>query len=91
LPKSHDTKTSKVSKKDNSHYFYPKNFYHAFLPKPDSYRYRNNSKKKFEKSQINIGQKSNKEREKSTNSIKMIMERAQTISAAKMKRAKSYL
>jgi hypothetical protein len=29
---SHDTKTSKVSGKDNSHDFYPKNFNHAFLP-----------------------------------------------------------
>jgi hypothetical protein len=32
---SHDTKTSKVSEKANSHDFYPKNFNHAFLPKPD--------------------------------------------------------
>jgi hypothetical protein len=27
---SHDTKTSKVSEKDNPHDFYPKNFNHAF-------------------------------------------------------------
>jgi hypothetical protein len=32
---SHDTKKSKVSEKDNPHDFYPKNFNHAFIPKPD--------------------------------------------------------
>jgi hypothetical protein len=32
---SHDTKTSKVSEKDNPHEFHPKNFNHEFLPKPD--------------------------------------------------------
>jgi hypothetical protein len=29
---SHDTKTSKVSEKDNPNDFYPKNFNHAFVP-----------------------------------------------------------
>jgi hypothetical protein len=29
---SHDTKTSKVSEKDNPHDFYSKNFNHAFHP-----------------------------------------------------------
>jgi hypothetical protein len=38
-----DTKTSKVSEKDNPHDFYPKNFNHAFLPKPDFEGYRNNA------------------------------------------------
>jgi hypothetical protein len=42
---SHDTKTSNVSEKDNPHDFYPKNFNHAFLPKPDFEGYRNNGKK----------------------------------------------
>jgi dynactin complex subunit len=42
---SHDPKTSQVSEKDNPHDFYPKNFNHAFLPKPDFEGYRNNSKK----------------------------------------------
>jgi hypothetical protein len=32
---SHDTKASKVSEKDKPHDFYPKNYNHAFLPKPD--------------------------------------------------------
>jgi hypothetical protein len=42
---SHDTNASKVSEKDNLHDFYPKNFNHAFLPKPDFEGYRNNAKK----------------------------------------------
>jgi hypothetical protein len=42
---SHDTKGSKVSEKDNPHDFYPKNFNHAFLSKPDFEGYRNNPKK----------------------------------------------
>jgi hypothetical protein len=45
---SHDTKKSKLSEKDNSHDFYPKNFNHTFLPKPDFEAYRNNAKKEFE-------------------------------------------
>jgi hypothetical protein len=45
---SHDTKTSKVSEKDKPHDFYPKNFNHALVPKPDFEGYRNNSKKEFE-------------------------------------------
>jgi hypothetical protein len=32
---SHDTKISKISEKDNPHEFYPENFNHAFLPKPE--------------------------------------------------------
>jgi hypothetical protein len=40
----HDTKTSRVSEKDKPHDFYPKNFNHAFLPKPDFEGYRNNAK-----------------------------------------------
>jgi hypothetical protein len=42
---SHDTKKSKVSEKDNPNDFYPKNFKHAFSPKPDFEGYRNNAKK----------------------------------------------
>jgi hypothetical protein len=45
---SYDTKASKVSEKDNSHDFYPKNFNHEILPKPDFEGYRNNVKKEFE-------------------------------------------
>jgi hypothetical protein len=46
---SHDTKTSKGSEKDNPHDFYPKNFNHALLSKPDIEGYMNNAKKEFEK------------------------------------------
>jgi hypothetical protein len=49
---SHDSKASKVSEKDNPHDFYPKNFNHAFLPKTDFERYRNNAKKEFEEIRI---------------------------------------
>jgi hypothetical protein len=52
---SHDTKTSKVSEKDKPHDFYPENFNHAFLPKPDFEGYRNNAKKEFEENQSCIG------------------------------------
>jgi hypothetical protein len=48
---SHDTKTSKVSEKDKPHDFYPKNFNHAFLPKPDFEGYRKYNKKEFEENQ----------------------------------------
>jgi hypothetical protein len=43
-----DTKKSKVSEKANPHDFYPKNFNHAFLPKPEFEGYRNNAKKESE-------------------------------------------
>jgi hypothetical protein len=49
---SHDTKTSKISEKDNPPDFNPKNFNHAFLPKPDFEGYRNNAKKEFEEIKI---------------------------------------
>jgi hypothetical protein len=37
----HDTEISKASKKDNSHYYYPMNFNHATLPKPEKEGCRN--------------------------------------------------
>jgi hypothetical protein len=52
---SHDIRTSKVSQKDKPHEFYPKNFNHAFLPKPNFEGYRNNVKKEFEENQNYIG------------------------------------
>jgi hypothetical protein len=52
---SHDTKASKLSEKANPHDFYPKNFNHSFLPKPDFEGYRNNTKKEFEENQNFIG------------------------------------
>jgi hypothetical protein len=49
------TKTPKVSEKANPHDFYPKNFNHAFLPKPDFERYRKKGKKKFDENQNYVG------------------------------------
>jgi hypothetical protein len=51
----HDTWTSKVSEKANPHDFYPNNFNHAFLPKPDFEGYRNNTQKEFEEIQNYVG------------------------------------
>jgi hypothetical protein len=48
---SHDTTTSK----DNPHDFYPKNFNHAFLPKPDFEGFKNNYRKEFEENQNYVG------------------------------------
>jgi hypothetical protein len=53
---SRDTKTSKVSEKDNQHDFYPKNSNHAFLPKPDFEGYRNNAKKELEENKNYVGE-----------------------------------
>jgi hypothetical protein len=52
---SHDTMTSKVSEKDNPHDFYPKDFNHVFLPKPDFEGYRNNAQREFEENQNYVG------------------------------------
>jgi hypothetical protein len=54
---SHDTKASKVSEKAKPHDFYPENFNHAFLPKPEFEEYRNNTKKEFEENQNYMGMK----------------------------------
>jgi hypothetical protein len=51
----HDTKASKVSERANLHDFYPKNFDHAFLRKPDFEGYKNNAKKEFEENQNYVG------------------------------------
>jgi hypothetical protein len=52
---SYDTKASKVSEKDNPHDFYPRNFNHAFLPKPDFEGYQNNTKKESEENKNYVG------------------------------------
>jgi hypothetical protein len=52
---SHDTKASKVSEKANPHDFYPNNFNHEFLTKPDFEGYRDNTKKEFEENQNYVG------------------------------------
>jgi hypothetical protein len=72
---SHDTMTSKVSEKDNPHDFYPKNFNHAFLPKPDFEGYRNHAKKEIEYNQIYIGEEFHQELDHSSTYMKMVKER----------------
>jgi hypothetical protein len=73
---SHDTKTSKVPEKDKPHDFYPKNFNHAFLPKPDFEEYRNNDKKEFEENQNYIGDEEfHQEPDHPSTFMKMVKER----------------
>jgi hypothetical protein len=81
---SHDTKTSKLSEKDSSHDFYPKNFNHAFLLKSDFEAYRNNDKKEFEENQNYVGEGEEFHQEPDHPSIfkKMVKERTRTMSAA---------
>jgi hypothetical protein len=79
---SHDTKTSKVSKKANPDDFYPKNFNHAFLTKPDFEGYRNNAKKEFEENQNYVGDEEfHQEPDHPSTFMKMVKERTRTMSA----------
>jgi hypothetical protein len=79
---SHVTKISKVSDKDNPHDFYPKNFNHSFLPKPDFEGYRNNAKKEFEGNQNHVGDEEfNQEPDHPSTFMKMVKERTRTMSA----------
>jgi hypothetical protein len=78
----HDTKTSKVSEKDNPHDFYPKNFNHVFLPKPDFEGYRNNAKKEFEENQNYVDdEECHQEPDHPHTFMKMVKERTRTTSA----------
>jgi hypothetical protein len=79
---SHDTKTSKVSEKDNPHDFYPKNFNHAFLPKPDFEGYRNNGNKEFEENQNYVGDEEfHQEPDHPSTFMKIVKERTRTMPA----------
>jgi hypothetical protein len=79
---SHDTKTSKVSDKDNPHDFYPKNFNNAFVPKPDFEGFRNNAKKEFEEHQSCIGDEEfHQEPDHPSTFMKMVKESTRTMSA----------
>jgi hypothetical protein len=79
---SHDTKASKVSEKANAHDFYPKNFNHAVLPKPDFEGYRNNAKKEFEENQNYVGDEVfHQEPDHPNTFMKMVKERTRTMSA----------
>jgi hypothetical protein len=78
---SHDTKTSKVSEKDNLHDFYHKNFNHAFLPKPDFERYRNNAKKEFKEDQNHVREEFHQEPDHPSLFMNMVKERTGIITA----------
>jgi hypothetical protein len=78
---SHDTKASKVSEKANPHDFYPKNFNHAFLSKPDFEGYRSHAKKEFEENQNYTGEESHQEPDHPSTIMKMVKERTRTMSA----------
>jgi hypothetical protein len=79
---SHDTKASKVSEKDKPHDFYPKNFNHAFLPKPEFEGYRNYDKKEFEENQNCIGDEEfHQEPDHLSTFMKMVKEITRTMSA----------
>jgi hypothetical protein len=80
---SHDTKASKVSEKANPHDFYPKNFNHAFLSKPEFEGYRNHSMKKFEENQNYIGDEEfHQEPDYPSTFMKIFKERTRTMSTA---------
>jgi hypothetical protein len=80
---SHDTKTSQVSEKDTPHYFYPKNFNHAFLPKSDVDGYRNNDRKEFEENQNYVGDEEfHQEPDHPSTFMKIVKEKIRTMSAS---------
>jgi hypothetical protein len=79
---SHDTNASKVLEKDNLNNFYPKNFNHAFLPRPDFEGYRNNAKKEYEENQNCIGDEEfHQEPEHPSTFMKIVKERTRAMSA----------
>jgi hypothetical protein len=88
---SRDTKTSKVSEKDKPHDFYPKNFNHTFLPKPDFEGYRNNTKKVFEENQNYMGEEFHHEPNHPSTFMKMVKEIIRTMSAVNDERRHVYL
>jgi hypothetical protein len=78
----HDIETLKVSEKDNPHNFYPKNFNHAFLLKPDFQGYRNNAKKEFEENQNYIcDEEFHQKPDHPSTFMKMVKERTRAMSA----------
>jgi hypothetical protein len=79
---THDTNASNISEKENPHDFYPKNFNHEFLPKPDFEGYRNNTKKEFEENQNCIADEEfHQEPDHHSTFMKMVKERTRTMSA----------
>jgi hypothetical protein len=84
---SHDTKSSKISEKDNPHDFYPEHFNYAFLPKPDFEGYSNNNKKEFEENQNYIGDEElHQEPDHPSTFMKMVKESTRTMSGVNEER-----
>ena len=83
---SQDTMTSKVSERLNKQDYYPKNFNHAFLPKPDFEGYRNNAKKEYEENQDYLDADGYQGLEHPSTFMKMIKSRAHMLSAARDER-----
>jgi hypothetical protein len=79
---SDDTEISKTSAKSNAHDFYPKHLNHAFMPKPDFARYRNDIKKSYEEGQYPSGIDEHQMPDHPSTFMKMIKGRSQAISAA---------
>jgi hypothetical protein len=77
----------KVSEKDKPHDFYPENFNHEFLSKPDFEGYRKNAKKEFEENQNYIvDEEFHQEPDHPSTFMKMVKERTRTISAVNHER-----
>jgi hypothetical protein len=79
---SQDTKTPKVSEGSNKHDNYPKNFYHALLPKQNFERFSNNYKKDCEENQGYLVEHTHQEPDHASTFMKMIKERANAIATA---------
>ena len=79
---SQDTKMSRESEKSNTHDFYPKNFNHAFLPKPDFEEYRKNAKKDHDVDPDYLAEDGHPEPDHPSTFMKMIKSRANAIANA---------
>ena len=77
-----NTEISKRSAKPNTNDFYPKNFNHAFLPKPDFEGYRNDVKKRYEDDQNLLDVNEHQMPDHPSTFMKMIKGRENAMSAA---------
>ena len=65
-------KTLKVSEEVNKHYFFAKNFNHAFLPAQNFKKYKNNSKKDYQEIQGYLAEDAHKEPDHPSAFMKMM-------------------
>ena len=77
-----NTEISKRSAKPNTNDFYPKNFNHTFLPKPDFEGYRNDVKKRYEDDQDLFDVNEHQIPDHPSTFMKMIKGRANAMSSA---------